>query len=93
MEVVAVHTDWTRLLFLRNLLLEFPLCLPVFARIEAMIAEGANPYPYFLGAVVLHAIDAKHSLDAIEGNTSFIRLTASGGLPSCPIVVPNNISC
>ena len=93
MEVVAVHTDWTRLLFLRNFLLEFPFCLPVFARIEAMVAEGANPYPDFLGAVVLHAINAKHSLDAIEGNTSFIRLTASGGLPSCPIVVPNDFSC
>ena len=93
MIVVTLYADWTRLLPLLDLLLELFLRLPFFACIKAVIAERTNPYPDLLRAVVLHAIDAKYSFNAVKGTTSIIRLTTTGGHLSPSIVVPNDFCC
>ena len=90
MAVVTMYADWTRLLSLLDTLLELFLCLPFFACMKAMTTKGTNPYPDLLGAVVLHAVDAKYSLNAVKETTSIIRLTTTGGLLSPSIVVPND---
>ena len=90
---MAMHTDWTRLLSLLDTLLELFLCLPFFACMKAMTTKGTNPYPDLLGAVVLHAVDAKYSLNAVDETTLIIRLTTTGGLLSPSIVVPNDFCC
>ena len=87
MIIVAMYTNWTRLL---PVLL---LRLPFFACIKAVIAERANPYPDLLRAVVLHAANAKYSLNAVDETTLIIRLTTTGGLLSPSIVVPNDFRC
>ena len=91
--VVAMYADWTRLLLLLDTLLELLLCLPFFACMKAVTTERTNPYPDLLGAVVLHAVNAKYSLNAVEETTFIIRLTTTGGLLSPSIVVPNDFRC
>ena len=93
MAVVTMHTDWARLLSLLDTLLELPLSLPFFACMEAMTTKRTNPYPDHFGAVVLPAVDAKYSLDAIKEMAFGIRLTATGGPLSLSIVVPSDFCC
>ena len=93
MAVVTMYADWTRLLLLLDLLLELFLRLPFFACMKAVTTERTNPYPDLLGAVVLHAVDAKYSLNAVKETTSIIRLTTTGGLLSPSKVVPNDFCC